>query len=248
MECKNCGNSFDGKFCNQCGQNIRVDKLTLRTFLEEVSDSIFQVNHGLLFTIKSMFIRPGHMIREFLNGQRKEHFKPVAFVLVLSTAYFLVSQLSDNPTLIDDFLAGYSNGGEERDLRTTKSPIVSWLSNNYAYTTLLLIPIFSLASFISFLGLDRNYLEHIVINSFVTGQQAIFYSFFMIIGVLIAKEDITVLVAVTISVLFNLWTFVQLFQNEKKGLVIIRLFLTYFLFFIFFSIALFVLIIPSLEF
>lgn len=247
MHCKNCGNIFEGKFCNQCGQNSRVDKLTLRSFLEELSDSIFQVNHGLFFTIKVLFTRPGHSIREFLNGQRKEYFKPIAFALTLSTIYFLVSQLSDSPTLLDDFLSGYSDGGEERDFTTEKSPIISWLSNNYAYTTLLLIPIFSLASYISFLGLKKNYLEHIVINSFITGQQAIFYSFFMIIGVLTEKEDFTVLAAVLISTLFNFWAFIQFYQTEKKVLVILRVMLTYILFYFFFSIVLFALIIPIIK-
>lgn len=216
--------------------------------MEELSDSIFQVNHGLFYTIKYMFIRPGHSIREFLNGQRKGHFKPIAFALTLSTVYFLVSQLSDKPTLIDDFLSGFSAAGNDTGLTTDKSPIVNWLSDNYAYTTLLMIPIFSLASFIAFLGLNRNYLEHIVINSFITGQQAIFYSIFMVIGGLSGKEDITVLLAVIISILFNCWTFIQFYHMEKKSMVILRLFATYFLFYIFFSIVLFIIIIPSLEF
>lgn len=248
MECKNCGNKFDGKFCNQCGQNIRVDKLTLRNFMEEVSDSVFQVNHGLLFTIKSMFVRPGHTIREFLNGKRKEHFKPIAFALTLSTVYFLVSQLSNSPTLIDDFLSGYSNAGEDSNFTADKSPIINWLSNNYAYTTLLLIPIFSLASYIAFLGLDRNYLENIVINSYITGQQAIFYVVFMIIGVLVAKEDLTVSFALLVSVAFNFWTFIQFYNQENKGIVIVRLILTYFLFYILFSIISFVILFLSQKF
>lgn len=247
MKCKNCENEFQGNFCNQCGQNNRVNKLTLKTFLEELSDSIFQVNHGLFFTIKSLFTRPGNSIREFLDGKRKEYFKPIAFVLTLSTVYFLVSQFSDSPTLIDDFLSGYSAGGIEKDITKEKSPIIIWLSDNYAYTTLLLIPIFSLASYISFLGLKRNYLEHIVINSFVTGQQAIFYSIFMVLGVLSGKEDKTTLIAVIISMLFNYWTYNQFFSKEKKGLVVLRFLLTYFLFYIFFFIALFPVFVLSVK-
>ncbi len=206
--------------------------------MEELSDSIFQVNHGLFYTIKCMFLSPGHSIRAFLDGQRKGHFKPIAFVLTLSTVYFLVSQFSDSATLIDDFFSGYSDGGKERGFTTKESPIITWLSDNYAYTTLLLIPIFSLASYISFLGLDRNYLEHIVINAFITGQQAIFYSFFTVVGVLSKHEDISALIAVTISIVFNCWAFIQFYNGEKKGWVILRLFLTYFLFYILFLIAL----------
>ncbi|MCF6280506.1 MAG: DUF3667 domain-containing protein [Flavobacteriaceae bacterium] len=199
-----------------------------------------------MLTSKELFTRPGHAIRDFIQGKRKEYFKPIAYVLTLSTIYFLVSQISDSPTLIDDFLSGATGGVQGKD-SIAKFPIVEWLSDNYAYTTLLLIPIFSLASFISFLGLERNYLENIVINSYITGQQAILYSLFMVIGAFFNINDFTTLAAVIISVLFNFWTYVQFFNNAKKGLVIIRLFLTYLLFYILFTIVLMGTIFPFLK-
>ncbi|SNR54107.1 Protein of unknown function [Maribacter sedimenticola] len=238
MNCKNCDNLTSGKFCANCGQNTKVDKLNLPNFLTEISDSVFQLNRGLFYTIKELFNRPGHAIRGFIQGRRKEYFKPIAYVLTLSTIYFIISQLSDHPTLIDDFLAGYSNGGEERGLETNSSPILNWLSDNYAYTTLLLLPLFSFATYLSFNGLGQNYLEHIVINSYITGQQAIIYSFLMIIGVLINREDITILAAVIICTMFNYWTFSQFYSNTKGFKIIFRLLLAYILYVVFVSIFL----------
>lgn len=238
MNCKNCDSSIDSNFCAHCGQNTKVDKLNLPNFLTEISDSVFQLNRGLFYTIKELFIRPGHAIREFIQGKRKGYFKPVAYVLTLSTLYFLISQISDHPTLIDDFISGYSNAGEDEGLKTNSSPILNWLSDNYAYTTLLLLPLFSLATYLSFSGLGQNYLEHIVINSYITGQQAIIYSFFMIIGVLINKEDITVLAAVIICTLFNYWTFSQFYKNVKSFKIVFRLILSYILYIVFLSIFL----------
>jgi len=238
MNCKNCDNIIDGNFCAHCGQSVKVDKLNLPNFLAEISDSVFQLNRGLLYTIKELFTRPGHAIRGFIQGKRKEYFKPIAFVLTLSTVYFFVSQLSDHPTLIDDFITGYSDGGEVNGLETNSSSILNWLSDNYAYTTLLLLPLFSLATFLSFNGLGQNYLEHIVINSYITGQQAIFYSFFMIIGVVISNEDVTVLLAIMSSLVFNYWTFSQFYQHTKGFKIILRLILTYILYIVFISIFL----------
>lgn len=238
MNCKNCNKQIEDNFCAHCGQNTKVDKLNLPNFLTELSDSVFQVNRGLFYTIKKLFTKPGHTIREFLEGKRKEHFKPIAFVLTLSTVYFIVSQISDHPTLIDDFISGISNGGEERGLSTNSSPILKWLSDNYAYTALLLLPIFSFASYLSFLGSGQNYLEHIVINSYITGQQAIFYSFCMVIGVLIKNEDIMVLVAVITSVIFTFWAFSQLYSNSKRIKIALRLLLAYILFWVFTSVFL----------
>ena len=246
MNCKNCGNEIEGKFCSSCGQSAKVDKLNLQSFLSELADNVFQINKGLFFTIKELSLKPGHTIRNFLEGKRKNHFKPIAYVFLLSTIYILVSKFSDSPTLIEDFFAGASDNVQEEG-SVEKFPIIEWLSNNYAYTTLLLIPIFSLASFLSFLGLKRNYLEHIVLNSYITGHQAILYSFSALVGQFFEHNGINVLIAFLTTVLFNFWTFIQFFNNEKKLLVIARLLLTYLLFYILFSIALAAIIIPFLE-
>ncbi|TCI92180.1 DUF3667 domain-containing protein [Tenacibaculum sp. M341] len=178
MTCKNCGNTVIGNYCSNCGQSTKVNNINLSNFITEVSNSVFQIDKGFFFTLKELFVRPGHSIREFINGKRKNHFKPIAFILTLSTIYFLISKISDGHTIIDNFLASASDAGDKHNLNTSSSNLAKWLSNNYAYTALLLLPVFSFATYISFVDFKKNYLEHIVINAYVTGQQTIFYSFF----------------------------------------------------------------------
>ena len=95
MICKNCDHDFDGDYCNNCGQKSTVQNINFKFLIDEISNTVFQVNRGLFFTVKELFVRPGHSIREFLNGKRKQHFKPLAFVLVVSTIYVLVTYPSD---------------------------------------------------------------------------------------------------------------------------------------------------------
>ena len=140
MTCKNCDNEVIGNFCAHCGQNIKVGKLNIPNFLTEISDDVFQLNRGLLYSIKELFIRPGHTIREYIEGKRKEHFKPIAFVLIMSTVYFLVSKISDRSTFITDLILGFSGGSVEGGLSINS--FLNWLSDNYAYTALLLLPFF----------------------------------------------------------------------------------------------------------
>ncbi len=232
MECKN---NFEGKFCSLCGQNSRVDKLTLTSFLEELSDSIFQVNRGLFFTIKSLFLRPGHSIRGFLSGHRKDYFKPIGFVLLLSTFYFLITKICGSDTLLADAISGFRQGAEDKSNFSHNSIILEfstdWLIDNYAYTTLFLIPILSTASFISFLGKGQNYLEHIVINSYIAGQKTIFYSLFTIFDFVIKQVDLGVTLAFILSIAYRFWTFIQFYHTENKIYTSFRLLLTYILFY-----------------
>lgn len=246
MECKNCGNKFEGKFCNRCGQNRRVNKLSLSSFIEEISDSVFQVNRGLFFTIKSLFTRPGHSIREFLNGQRKFYFKPIGFVLLLSTFYFFVTKIFGKSTFLVEAISGFRRGAENGAEFEHNSLILEfpteWLIDNFAYTTLFLIPVFSLASLIAFSGKGQNYLEHIVINSYIAGQQAVFYSFFTIVDFLIQKDDFAISIGFFLALGYRFWTFLQFYKTEKKFSVVLRLILTYVLFYIAILLLLFLLV------
>ena len=247
MECKNCGQKFEGKFCNGCGQNNLVNKLSLQSFLAEISDSVFQINRGLFFTIKSLFTRPGHSIREFLNGQRKFYFKPIGFALLLSSFYFLVTKITGTTTFLAEAISGFRQGAEDKSEFSHNSLILEfsteWLVDNFAYTTLLLIPIFSMASLISFYGKGQNYLEHIVINSYIAGQQAVFYSLFTLVDFLINKNDLMMTIGLLLSIVFRFWTFFQFYNTEKKLNIGMRMVLTYIVFYLAIMISLALLVV-----
>jgi len=232
MNCKNCGKIIEGNFCSHCGQNSKVGKVNLSNFLNEISESVFQINKGLFFTLKELFVRPGHGVKEFLNGKRKNHFKPVAYVLTFSTLYFLISRLTGENTWMNDIISGFSIGVNDSDSGKEIPSFLTWLSENFAYANLLLLPIFSFASYLSFIGFKKNYLEHIVLNSYVTGQQAIFYSFFILIKIFIDSEFLE-LIPVLISVTYAFWAYWQFFAKGNRIINILRSILTYVLYLIF---------------
>lgn len=232
MNCKNCGELVQGRYCSHCGQNAKVGKISVSNLLHEFSSSIFQVDRGFFYTLKALFERPGASIKEYLNGKRKKHFKPIAYVLTLSTFYFLISQMTGQNTWMEDLISGFSSGASNTGNEADIPPVLNWFSKNFAYTTLLLLPVFSLASYISFSGLGRNYLEHIVINSYVTGQQAIFYSLFGILKTFINIEIFELLPVLT-AFSYTIWVFWRFFKEGNRIINILRSILTYILYLIF---------------
>ena len=151
----------------------------------------------------------------------------MAYVLVLSTVYYLISRIAEQNTLIDDLITGFFNYDANKE--STLSPFLTWLSANYAYATLILLPLFSLSSFICFLGLKVNYLELIVLNAYITGQQAIFYSIFISLEIFITN-DILEVIPVFISVGYTFWVYWQFFIEGNRVLNIIRSIFTYLLY------------------
>lgn len=237
MNCKNCDTKLTGKYCTQCGQSANVKRITLPKLLSEISESIFQFDRGLLFTFKQLFTRPGLSIRAYLDGKRKNHFKPFAYLLLFSTLYFFISKIMLENTWLDDIVSGFTQGANDLDNKTELPGIIKWFGQNYAYATLLLIPIFSLATFISFSKKDTNYLEHLVLNAYITGHQAIFYCIFSFINPYLG-EGYFEMIPFLISISYCGFVLFQFFASGNRFVNILRTILSYVIYLVISSVIL----------
>ena len=88
--CKSCGNTFEGKFCNRCGEKVydNHDK-SLVHFFEEVFHFITHFEGTFFTTLKTIFTKPGQLSTDYCEGRRKRYFKPVSFFLLLVVLYLL---------------------------------------------------------------------------------------------------------------------------------------------------------------
>lgn len=75
MICKNCNTNFKGNFCNNCGQSCNIERINAKYLLAELSLFLLQLERGIFFTIKELFLRPGHCIREYLDWISYSDFK-----------------------------------------------------------------------------------------------------------------------------------------------------------------------------
>jgi len=81
--CKNCGTKFSGNFCNHCGQKADIKRLNLHRFLFNTFHAFTHMDAGYLHTLKELAIRPGHTIREYLQGKRSNHRDPVLMLIII---------------------------------------------------------------------------------------------------------------------------------------------------------------------
>ncbi len=223
MKCINCNTKYEGKFCNHCGQKSSVKRINYLYILTELSNNILQLDKGFFYTVKELVLRPGHSIRDFLAGKRVQHFKPLGFLLICSTIYVLTAYLLDRNTYYFDFATGFVEGGGDINDKS----IIEWVSKYQVYFPLIILPIFSLASYLAFIKFKYNYFEHLVINFYITGQQMIFY---WITGWFFYKENIWMITPILLGIVYNFWTFTQIFTHRKQLIKIALTLFTYFLF------------------
>jgi Protein of unknown function (DUF3667) len=88
--CKNCNNSFSGKYCNQCGEKVysEKDKSVFHLF-EEGLHFITHFEGTFFNTLKKVFTKPGQLSVDYCNGKRKTYFKPLSLFLLLVVLYLL---------------------------------------------------------------------------------------------------------------------------------------------------------------
>jgi hypothetical protein len=170
--CLNCHEPLTGEFCSHCGQPANTHRINTHFLWHDLQHGFMHMDKGILFTTKELFTRPGHSIREFLEGKRVMHFKPISMVLILAGIYGFLSHFFQINVLENN----YEINGSGRDfnrIKETIGKISEWLSQHYAVIALTQIPIFSVGTYIGFKKSGYNFIEHVVINTFLTSQRII---------------------------------------------------------------------------
>ncbi|MEQ1732751.1 MAG: DUF3667 domain-containing protein [Bacteroidia bacterium] len=157
ITCKNCNHNYKGHFCNNCGQSAETHEINAHFLLHDIQHGILHFDKGIFYTLKQLFTRPGHTIREFIDGKRIRHFKPLTMILVLAAIY--------------SFLFSFMGLSEKATFaRETKSVVAIWVREHYSASQLLMLPLFSFASFLAFKKTAYNYFQHIILNSYIIAQ------------------------------------------------------------------------------
>jgi hypothetical protein len=159
VHCKNCGHNFHGNFCSECGQNAHTERIDSHFFLHDIPHSVLHIDKGFFYTFKELIVCPGHTIREYLDGKRVRHFRPLAYLLLLSTLSTLVNKA---------FI--YLKTQEYLEKGVTMTIKGSFFSNYISLFFILMIPIMSLASWLVFRREKYNFWEHLLLETFIVAQ------------------------------------------------------------------------------
>ena len=93
--CKNCGFTFEGNFCPNCGQKKNSGRIVLKESARDVLENYFDFDAPLLKTIKDLFIQPGELIRNYIRGKRKSYSHPFKYYISIFAVFLIVQQLLD---------------------------------------------------------------------------------------------------------------------------------------------------------
>jgi hypothetical protein len=92
--CLNCNKPFTERelFCSSCGQRTTTHRFSLKSiFAHDFVHAIFHLDRGFFSTLKNLFLQPGTVVKEFLDGKRVKYFNYFTMILILITVGHLLS-------------------------------------------------------------------------------------------------------------------------------------------------------------
>jgi hypothetical protein len=204
-----------------------LPELSLHYVWHEIQHGIFHFDNGIFYTIKQLLTRPGNAAREFIEGKRVHHFKPISLVVVLATFYGL---------LFHFFIDHASNVKLEATtdrIITVYENLNRWYLNHFAYVSLMLTLIATVTSYYVFKKQGYNLVEHFILNAF-------YVSLVLVVTLLtfpllyffsaVEKENLNNYLMYTQQIHFILmcWCYMQFFNEMPKLKTFGRTVLTYF--------------------
>ena len=89
--CAACETEYQGNFCPRCGQSAQItSKMSLKKTMLLLIDVWGLGNRGMYQTLKSLMLRPGYMICDYLRGRRSAYFPPFKLLFLLVALSLLV--------------------------------------------------------------------------------------------------------------------------------------------------------------
>ena len=88
--CTTCGTSFEGNYCPRCGQSSRIGRYSFKNAFLLFLDVWGLGNRGMFRTLRDLILRPGYMIRDYLQGMQMAYFPPFKLFFLLIALSLLV--------------------------------------------------------------------------------------------------------------------------------------------------------------
>ena len=93
--CANCDRAIAGqdqKFCPACGQPTPAHRIDWHFLGHELEHSVLHMDRGILYSLRQLMLRPGRLMRDYIDGRRGNHVKPLLLIMVSAAAVVLLNR------------------------------------------------------------------------------------------------------------------------------------------------------------
>ena len=208
--CKNCGNTFKGKFCNVCGQKVIKQRFTIKNLFSEGVNIVLNYDRGFLYTLKMLFINPGKVIREYTSGSTIKYYNPLRYAFILAGLSALIVVSSG---MYDVQQESFQNllGNDGSPKKESYQELQNKLKEYFSFILLLTIPVMAFSSKLFFKKQGYNYAEHLILHCFIVGQTMIIGLLLLLPYIIFGYHPLEDVVSYLFTIAYYIWVVRSLF-------------------------------------
>lgn len=156
--------------------------------LHDFMHALTHADHSIFSLVKDLFVRPGHVAREYVEGKRKKYFGPFAFLVITVGLASLVVALTGVEWFkpIPDARAG------------------GFLQRHINLVMLIQVPMLAALNWLLFRSERYNYAEHLVFTAYVSGIRLLAFALVVTPAVYFSQMGTTR--GVSLLLYFSLWS------------------------------------------
>lgn len=221
--CQNCNGIIAESFCGNCGQK-KYKRIDRKYLWDEIQYTLLHTNKGFLYSVKNTLKNPGKTAKDFIDGNRVNHYKPILLVFVLSGLSTFISHKILN---FNEMMGAFFS--EKLVNAKAISDVMAFMSSYNSILMLLLIPFFSVTTKIAFRKWGNNYYEHVVMNAYILSYYTLVCIILVYPIMFFFKHSVTVFgniaqfsALLTFPVL--IWFFKEFYKEKSLKSVVARVF------------------------
>jgi len=227
-KCPGCNELITSNYCSNCGEK-KFKRIQMSDVIGDFMSNLINIEGPILNTIKDLIIRPGKMIRDYLNGNRNKYYKPFQFYILATTAYFLFFYLWGNEMLemFKDLGSGYNTTATEAQIDAFQLKMNEFQENNMRSLSFLQLPIYGWLIWLFFKKKSGDtFTETLVASLYIMGQ-------ILILGILFTflvhlHSSLPMIISMAFMLVYFPWVLKQLYKESPpktilKSLAIIAL-------------------------
>lgn len=172
--CSTCKADSSGDFCSCCGNPLVIHRID-KSYLTQELLKLIGYERGFLYTAKGLLLRPGKVIREYIEEDRQKITKPITYLILTSLIYTFISHYFKTDMIQNEMLKRMYGDSLTYQL-------FYWVQNNYGYANLLLLVPITLWTRFLFSDYKYNLYETFVVMSLVMAEGMLLYTLHVVLN------------------------------------------------------------------
>jgi hypothetical protein len=90
--CANCETTLEGPYCHACGQNADTHHRSIGHLIWEAIEGMFHLDGRLALTLPALFLKPGGLAKDYMEGRIVRHVPPFRTFLVALLLFIFAAE------------------------------------------------------------------------------------------------------------------------------------------------------------